>query len=153
MPHDMITRRQRGTAKRLRRDLTDAERALWHVLRAHRFEGIGFRRQMPIGPYIVDFVAHRMRLVVEVDGGQHHTAERVEADRKRDEWLNGRGYRVLRFSNLDVLENIDGVADAIAAALPPSQPSPARGEGLEPAAPSEATLDGARRGRSGRVLS
>ena len=153
MPHDEVPRRQRGTAKRLRRDLTDAERALWHVLRAHRFEGVGFRRQMPIGPYIVDFVAHRMRLVIEVDGGQHLTAEGQEADRTRDEWLAGRGYRVLRFSNLDVLQNVDGVADAIDAALPPSQPSPARGEGYAPAAQSEPTSDAAKRGRFRRNAS
>ncbi len=147
MPHDKVSRRPRGTAKRLRRDLTDAERALWHVLRAHRFESLGFRRQMPIGPYVVDFVAHCMRLVIEVDGGQHQIDERLEADRARDEWLGGRGYRVLRFSNLDVLENIDGVATAIAAALPPSQPSPARGEGYESAAPS-----GSRRKARRRVI-
>ena len=132
MPHDEVGRRQRGAAKRLRRELTDAERKLWHVLRAHRFETVGFRRQMPIGPYIVDFVAHRMRLIVEVDGGQHFTTEGADVDRVRDGWLTARGYRVLRFSNLDVLQNIDGVATTIAAALPPSQPSPARGEGLEP---------------------
>ncbi len=150
MPHDDVLRRQRGAAKRLRRDLTDAERALWEVLRAHRFEGVGFRRQMPIGRYIVDFVAHRMRLVVEIDGGQHYAAEGSARDHERDNWLAGRGYRVLRFSNLDVLENIDGVADAIAAALPPSQPSPARGEGYEPAATSEPNSDAVKRGRSGR---
>jgi very-short-patch-repair endonuclease len=132
MPHHNVSRRGRGTAKRLRRNLTDAERALWHVIRAHRFEGVGFRRQMPIGPYVVDFVAHRMRLVIEVDGGQHHVPDGLEADRIRDEWLAGRGYRVLRFSNLDVLQNLDGVAATITAALPPSQPSPARGEGYEP---------------------
>ncbi len=153
MPHDDVSRRQRGAAKRLRRDLTDAERALWHVLRAQRFEGVGFRRQMPIGPYIVDFIAHRMRLAVEVDGGQHHTPEGQVADEIRDAWLSARGYRVLRFSNHDVLDNIDGVADAIAAALPPSQPSPARGEGLVPVAPPVFRRKSRRRGTSGGLSS
>jgi very-short-patch-repair endonuclease len=118
MPHDVVSRRQRGTAKRLRRDLTDAERKLWYVLRGHRFEGVGFRRQMPIGPYIVDFVAHRMRLIVEVDGGQHAAGAHASRDHVRDDWLGGRGYTVLRFPNNDVLGNMDGVADAIARALP-----------------------------------
>ena len=153
MPHDDVSRRQRGTAKRLRRDLTDAERALWDVLRAHRFEGVGFRRQMPIGPYIVDFVAHRMRLVIEVDGGQHYATDGLEKDRTRDAWLAERGYRVLRFSNLDVLENTDGVADAIAAALPPSQPSPARGEGYAPAATPRSNRKSRKRGSSGGLSS
>ena len=118
MPHDAVPRRQRGAAKKLRRDLTDAERKLWHALRGHRFEGVGFRRQMPMGPYIVDFVAHRMRLIVEVDGGQHMTESHAARDRVRDDWLGNRGYIVLRFPNNEVLENIDGVADAIARALP-----------------------------------
>ena len=123
MPHDVVSRRQRGAAKKLRRDLTDAERKLWSVLRGHRFEGIWFRRQMPIGPYIVDFVAHRLRLVVELDGGQHAEEVAAERDRVRDDWLRTRGYMVLRFPNNEVLENIDGVADAIVGALPMPQGS------------------------------
>jgi very-short-patch-repair endonuclease len=119
MPHDHIQRRQRGAAKRLRRELTDAERKLWYLLRSHRFEGIGFRRQMPMGPYIVDFVAHRMRLVIEVDGGQHSEVAAAARDRARDSWLEARGYKVLRLLNNEVLENIDGVATAIVHALPP----------------------------------
>jgi very-short-patch-repair endonuclease len=118
MPHDDGLRRQLGTAKKLRRDLTDAERKLWHVLRAHRFEGVGFRRQMPMGPYIADFVAHRMRVIVEVDGGQHATEPLMAGDQRRDDWFASRGYTVLRFPNDEVLGNIDGVADTIARALP-----------------------------------
>jgi very-short-patch-repair endonuclease len=117
MPHDNVVRRQRGTAKRLRRELTDAERKLWHVLCAHRFEGVGFRRQMPMGPYIADFVAHRMRLIVEVDGGQHDSGPSITRDQWRDEWFANRGYTVLRFPNHEVLGNIDGVADTISKAL------------------------------------
>jgi very-short-patch-repair endonuclease len=134
MPHERTSNRQRGSAKRLRREMTDAERKLWRALRAHRFEQIAFRRQMPMGPYIVDFVSHRMRLVVEVDGGQHGFAGRQKHDTVRDTWLASRGYRVLRFWNNEVLTNLDGVLTAILAALPPSQPSPASGEGYEPVA-------------------
>jgi very-short-patch-repair endonuclease len=116
--------------------MTDAERKLWYALRAHRLENLGFRRQMPMGPYIVDFVSHRMRLVIEVDGGQHGFAGQQRRDTVRDAWLASRGYRVLRFWNNEVLTNLDGVLTTILAALPPSQPSPARGEGYEPVATS-----------------
>jgi very-short-patch-repair endonuclease len=101
--------------------MTEAERRLWYWLRAHRFSGIAFRRQVPLGPYIVDFVAHEFRLVIEIDGGQH--AENA-SDARRDGWLNSKGYHVLRFWNSEVLRNRDGVlariADAISRARPPS---------------------------------
>jgi very-short-patch-repair endonuclease len=138
MPHESTPRRQRGSAKRLRREMTDAERKLWRALRAHRFESIGFRRQMPMGPFIVDFVSHRMRLVIEVDGGQHGFAGQQRRDTARDAWLALRGCRVMRFWNNEILTNLDGILTTILAALPPSQPSPARGEGYEPAATSGA---------------
>jgi len=125
---------QRQAARRLRRDMTDAERKLWQALRAHRFRGTAFRRQAPLGPYIADFVCHARRLVIEVDGGQHSGSER---DARRDEWMAREGYRVLRFWNNEVLGNLEGVLDRIGrevAAAPPPQPSPTRGEG-EGAAP------------------
>jgi very-short-patch-repair endonuclease len=105
-------------ARQLRRDLTDAERCLWKHLRAHRFANEKFRRQEPIGPYIVDFVSHRSRLVVELDGGQH--AVEVEHDRERTRWLESRGYRVVRFWNNQVLTETEPVLEAIALALAPS---------------------------------
>lgn len=113
-------------ARRLRRAMTPAEGILWRQLRAHRFRGVGFRRQAPIGPYIVDFAAHGAGLVIEVDGGQHAGAE---ADRRRDAWLTSQGYRVLRFWNNEVFENLEGVLATIDEALPPPDPSPTRGEG------------------------
>ena len=105
-------------ARHLRRELTDAERCLWRHLRAHRFDGEKFRRQEPIGGYVVDFVSHRSRLIVELDGGQH--AVQVEYDRERTSWLESRGYRVIRFWNNQVLTETEQVLEAIALALTPS---------------------------------
>ena len=121
-------------AKRLRRDLTDAERVMWQLLRSRQLEGAKFRRQQPIGPFIVDFVCFSAGLVVEADGGQHSDSE---PDVRRTAFLQSKGYRVLRFWNNDILENLEGVADSILAALVsphPAQPaaespSPSRGEG------------------------
>ena len=121
-------------AKRLRRDLTDTERELWSILRSRQFEGAKFRRQQPIGPFIADFVCQEQRLIVEADGGQHADSN---SDASRTTFLESRGYRVLRFWNNDILESLDGVARAIAAALAtphpaqasPESPSPSRGEG------------------------
>jgi very-short-patch-repair endonuclease len=105
-------------ARQLRRDMTDAERCLWYHLRARRFDSEKFRRQEPIGPYIVDLVSHRSRLIIELDGGQH--AERVEHDRERTRWLESRGYRVIRFWNNQMLTETETVLEAIALALAPS---------------------------------
>ena len=101
---------QRQAARHLRREMTDAERKLWQVLRAHRFGDAGFRRQAPLGPNIADFVCHARKLVIEVDGGQHSGSAR---DARRDEWMAGEGYRVLRFWNNEVLGNLEGVVDRI----------------------------------------
>ncbi|MDJ1008858.1 MAG: DUF559 domain-containing protein [Paracoccaceae bacterium] len=105
--------RQRQTAKRLRREMTDAERRLWYHLRAHRFFGLSVRRQAPIGPYIVDFLIPSRRTVIEVDGGHHDAA----TDAARTAFLNAKGYRVLRLWNLDVLTNTEGVLAHLAAEL------------------------------------
>ncbi len=103
--------RLRDNAKRLRREQTDAESRLWYHLRAHRFLGLKFKRQKPLGQYIVDFVCHEQALVIEIDGGQH--AERAAYDRTRDEWLRAEGYTVLRFWNVDVMQQLDGVLERI----------------------------------------
>src|SRR5262249_11178713 len=100
----------------------------------HRLNGVGFRRQTPIGPYIVDFVCHSAKLVVEVDGGQHFEEAHEKRDARRDAFLRLKGFQVLRFSNHDVLSNREGVWDVIAAAVgtavAPSLPSPASGGGF-----------------------
>jgi very-short-patch-repair endonuclease len=92
--------------------MTDAERAIWRYLRMRQLEGHKFRRQVPIGPYITDFVCLKAMLVIEVDGGQH--AATVAYDSRRDDFMRGQGYRILRFWNNEVLANIDGVWDVIA---------------------------------------
>jgi len=98
-------------AQTLRKQLTDAERRLWQILRGRQLSGMKFRRQQPIGPFVADFVSFERHLVVEVDGGQH--AEREPDDAARTHWLQGRGFRVLRFWNNDVLANPEGVAREI----------------------------------------
>ena len=128
--------RQRLRAKTMRAEPTDAERRLWTMLRASRMADCKFRRQYPIGSYIADFACPAARLIVEADGSHHGG----EADVRRTAWLEGRGWRVLRFPNRDILAAPDGVERTIEAALtsplPPTPaawapPSPARGEGLE----------------------
>lgn len=111
--HTEVSARRRAQAKRLRRELTPAERRLWHVLKAHRFSGLHFRRQVPMGPYIVDFVCHEAKVVVEVDGSQHGFDRHLDSDRARDAWLAERGYKVLRFWNHEVLTQSEIVLDTI----------------------------------------
>ena len=98
-------------AKTLRRNSTDAEAVLWKRLRARQVEGIKFRRQQPIENFIVDFVSFEKRMIIELDGGQH--AEQKNKDVQRDRFLTENGFRVLRFWNNEVLENIDGVLEVI----------------------------------------
>lgn len=102
-------------AKALRSGQTPAEERLWYFLRAKRFMGLKFKRQKPIGRYIVDFVCLECGAVVEVDGGQHN--HRIAYDRRRDHWLESQGLMVLRFWNNDVLENTEAVLDRIAEAV------------------------------------
>jgi very-short-patch-repair endonuclease len=99
----------------MRHEPTDAEARLWTYLRAHRLEGVHFRRQYPIGTYIVDFCAVKPKLIIEVDGGQHLDQE--EYDRERTEYLESKGYQVLRFWNNEVIVDIDTVLGVILARL------------------------------------
>ena len=102
-------------ARELRKNLTEAERTLWKYLRLRQFDGNKFRRQQPIGKYIVDFVCFEKKLIVEVDGGQHN--EQVIYDSERNEWLKKQGFRILRFWNNQILKEIDGVEGGIMEAL------------------------------------
>lgn len=117
MPHHKVSNLQRGNARRLRRDMTDAERTLWYAVRAKRLEGLSFRRQVPVGPFIVDFLCPAHRLIIELDGGQHGADEALHYDAERSAWLSAKGYRVLRFWNQEVLTNLDGVLTGILAAV------------------------------------
>ena len=123
--------------------MTEAEWRLWYQLRGHHFEGLGFRRQSPMGPYVLDFVCHEQRMVIEVDSGQHETGAGRTLDVRRDAWLAEQGYRVLRFWNADVIDNIEGVLRTIADSLmlPPTLPSPTRGEGFRDGGPEAGETD------------
>ena len=103
-PMDTLTHRARD----LRHNSTDAERTLWALLRSWQLDDNKFRRQAPIGPYIVDFVCHRRRLIVELDGGQHLDA--TPYDTRRTAWLNANGYEVIRLWNTQVLEDPEAAA-------------------------------------------
>ena len=107
-------------ARELRRNVTEAEKKLWQQLRLLKDENRHFRRQVPIGAYIADFACHYCKLVVEIDGGQHNEAQDILRDQKRTHELQKSGYRVIRFWNVDVFENLEGVVDMIrnAARLP-----------------------------------
>jgi len=118
-------------AKTLRRTQTDAEQKLWYHLRAHRFLGRKFKRQKPIGRYVVDFVCLEEKLIIELDGGQH--AENVEYDHVRDSWLRSEGYTVLHFWNNELMNEMEGVLECIRLALSEDTlspgPSPVNGRG------------------------
>jgi len=112
----------RQHAKQLRTEQTEAELKLWYHLRAHRFEALKFRRQRPMGPYIVDFVCIDCSLVIEVDGGQH--SEQAHYDQVRDQFLKSQGLRVTRFWNTQVLQELPAVLEQIRLAALAGRPSP-----------------------------
>jgi very-short-patch-repair endonuclease len=119
-----------ANAKAMRTGQTPAEQHLWYHLRAHRFMGLKFKRQKPVGPYIVDFVCLERGMVIEVDGGQH--GDQVAYDHRRDQWLASQGLVVLRFWNHDVLNRTEMVLERIRQAVEgrfptatfPSPPAP-----------------------------
>ena len=107
---------QREFARNLRNQATEPEKRLWWFLRAEKL-GCKFRRQAAIGPYIVDFVCFSHKLIVELDGPQHSLADAQQYDARRTAWLATKGFRVLRFRNHELDENIHGVVDSICQAL------------------------------------
>jgi very-short-patch-repair endonuclease len=112
-----INQFKRNAARRLRQNATSAETILWHHLRRLETHGTHFRRQVPIGPFIVDFACLAARLVIEVDGSQHGEGAGPIRDGQRTQWLVAEGYRVLRFWNNDVMRNSSAVMETIYAAL------------------------------------
>ena len=123
---------QISRARELRKQSTDAERLLWSRFRDRRLMGLKFRRQSPIGRYIVDFVCYEHNLIVEIDGA-HHQEQRA-SDLCRTEWLNSHGFSVVRYWNNQVLEDMDSVLESIRMTLevetsPSPQPSPLRERG------------------------
>ena len=105
----------KGRARELRKNLTEAEHMLWRNLRLRQLGGCKFRRQQPIGKYIVDFVCFEKRLIVEVDRGQH--SENINYDSERDAWLEKQGFSVLRFWDNQVLKEMEAVEEVIVGAL------------------------------------
>ncbi|MBA1155563.1 DUF559 domain-containing protein [Vibrio parahaemolyticus] len=138
-----ISRFRRERAKQLRSNATEPEQRLWRALKAIPVHGSHFRRQVPIGPYVVDFACLKARLVLELDGGHHSQDDVAAKDAARTQWLEKEGYRVVRFWNVELFENLNGVLDTIYAALygslqseslalptpprPDGRPSPSRG--------------------------
>ncbi len=96
-------------ARNLRKNMTSQEIKLWNLLKNRQFEGVKFVRQYPIGPYIVDFACRKKKLIIELDGGQHNFPENIKQDNERTTYLNERGFRVVRFWNNDIDNNIEGV--------------------------------------------
>jgi len=96
-------------ARKLRKNSTPQERTMWNMLRNHQFYGLEFKRQYPIGDYIVDFICREKKLVVEIDGGQHNEDLNIRADSVRTQYLNNKGYKVIRFWNSDIDNNIESV--------------------------------------------
>src|SRR5467141_288178 len=118
-----VSSKLRSNARALRKNSTDAERLLWSELRDHRLNGASFRRQVPIGSYIADFMCHAAKLVIELDGGQHFSDGQEASDARRSATIEARGFRVLRFSNHDVMANRAGVLETIAAAVAERAPT------------------------------
>jgi very-short-patch-repair endonuclease len=132
MPHAHVSDRQRGRARQLRATMTRAEMLLWRYLKAHRLDGFGFRRQVPLQNYIADFACLSAKLIVELDGESHDFAERQAADQVRDAFFAARGFATLRFTNDQVMTNLEGVVEAIRRAasarrVPPSLALPHKG--------------------------
>lgn len=101
------------TAKMLRKNSTMQEKRLWNLLKNRQFHNLRFKRQDPIGNYIVDFVCPEIKLIIEIDGGQHNEPENIEYDHQRTEFLESNGYRIIRFWNNDIYKNINGVIEEI----------------------------------------
>ena len=102
-------------ARSFRKNMTPAENRLWYYLRDRRFNNYKFVREHIIGPYIADFVCRQKKVIVEADGGQH--AENIRYDKKRDNFLESKGYKILRVWNSEIFDNIEGVLETIRALL------------------------------------
>ena len=100
-------------ARNLRKNSTTQENLLWSLLRNRKLNNLKFKRQVPIGSYIVDFVCEEKKLIIELDGGQHNTPENLQYDKKRTEYLNSLGYKVIRFWNNEFDNNLEGVYEKL----------------------------------------
>lgn len=139
------SRNLKPPSRELRNNMTDAEQMLWSRLRGKQLLGVQFYRQKPIGPYIVDFYAHAAMLVIEVDGGQHYEPEHARKDAERDRCLSESGLLVMRFDNLQVLQETDAVVEEIyrmieKRQIPPGPPLQSGVEIQSPILPNEPTV-------------
>ena len=144
--HPKLPSEQLGRALELRQTATTPERLLWSRLRGKQVHGVRFRRQHPLGLFFVDFYCHAASLVVEVDGESH--VGRVRRDAERERYLRERGLRVIRFTNDQVIHNLDTVVEAIAGAAagsPHPSPSPSQGEGGKKPSPSPSQGEGGKK--------
>jgi very-short-patch-repair endonuclease len=119
---NIVKRTNIGKARDLRKNQTDAEKKLWAVLRDRNIAGAKFRRQFPVGKYILDFYSPEHKLCVEADGGQHYTEEGTQKDEERAKVLTESGIQILRFSDRDILTNVEGVCEVIFGAIAKSSP-------------------------------
>lgn len=108
-------------ARNLRKNSTIQEKRLWNLLKNHKFHGLKFKRQQPVGNYIVDFICKEAKIIIEVDGGQHNEMENIEADNVRTVFLESKGYKVIRFWNNEIYENIEGVIKRLESEINPHQ--------------------------------
>jgi len=108
-------------ARNLRKNSTIQERRLWNLLKNRQFHNLKFKRQQPIGDYIVDFICKEAKIIIEIDGGQHNEPENIEYDKTRTEYLNTLGYKVIRFWNNEIYENIEGVVLRLKEEINPHQ--------------------------------
>lgn len=126
-------KRKISFARKLRNNLTDTEKVLWYYIKSRQVQNLKFRRQAPIGPYIVDFVCYSIKLIIELDGSQHRDKENMVRDQKRDDWLRKQGFKILRFWDNEILENINGVMEEILTYCPNQNPPltpPIKGRGI-----------------------
>lgn len=129
MPEFYVDQKTRKNAQRLRKNLTEAEKKLWFQISKRQIDGLKFRRQYPVPPYIVDFVCLERSLIIEIDGGQHDMNKKK--DEKRTQHLKQEGFEVIRFWNNEVMGNIDGVLTVICEHLSTPTPTLPRKRGRE----------------------
>lgn len=108
-------------ARNLRKNATIQERRLWNLLKNRQFCNLKFKRQQPVGEYIVDFICKEAKIIIEVDGGQHNTNDNIRRDKERTDYLEGLGYKVIRFWNNEIHEDIDGILSKLKEEINPHQ--------------------------------
>ncbi len=122
-----LSPKTKDNSRNLRKNMTDVEQMLWAKVRGRQLQGFHFRWQHPIGDYIIDFICLELKLIIELDGSQHQ--DQQQYDMNRSQWLQTKGFELLRFWNSDILDNFDGVMQTIYSYLAPPQPSLFKGEG------------------------